>query len=115
MRIMARIGDPETPVLAVTDPAREKILEVRGPETDAETLGLGSGQRREQWVPYTYTMELRPLAEAGDADVVQRHDDLSVIVDGASIGKLHGTGLGFTGCRHGHGEPRADPAARALG
>jgi Fe/S biogenesis protein NfuA len=112
VRIMATMSDAATPVLAVTDAARQKILEVREGETDAETLGLWVEVSGEASGAYTYTMELRPLADAGPDDVVQRHDDLSVIVDAASIEKLHGAELDFTGAGMVMGNPnRPEPPA----
>jgi len=41
-------------------------------------------------------MELRPVAGAGDADVVQRHDDLSIVLGAESVEKLVGSTLDFT-------------------
>ena len=42
-------------------------------------------------------MELRPVADARDDDVVQRHDDLSVVIDADSVERLTGATLDFTG------------------
>jgi Fe/S biogenesis protein NfuA len=42
-------------------------------------------------------MYFRPLAEAGADDVVQRHDDLSIVVPVEGVDKLVGATLDFTG------------------
>lgn len=85
------------PLLAVTDAARDKILEVRAGEDDSESLALWVEVSGEAAGAFTYTMELRPLSEAGDGDIVQRHDDLSVVVDADSVERLTGATLDFSG------------------
>jgi Fe/S biogenesis protein NfuA len=84
------------PILEITDAARDKILEVRAAEADADFLALWVEVSGEQAGAYTYAMELRLLAGAGDADVVQRHDDLSIVLVAESIEKLVGATLDFT-------------------
>ena len=84
------------PILEITDTAREKILEVRSAETEPESLGLWVEVSGEQAGAFTYAMELRPLADAGDADVVQRHDDLSIVLGADSVEHLLGAKLDFT-------------------
>jgi len=85
------------PVLTITDDARAKILEVRAGEDEPDTLGLFVEIAGQQDGAYTYAMELRPLSEAADADVVQSHDDLSVVIAGASVEALSGATLDFGG------------------
>jgi Fe/S biogenesis protein NfuA len=91
---MSNVADP---VVTVTDAARDKILEVRAGEPDSDTLALWIEVSGEANGAYQYTMELRPLAEAGDDDRVQRHDDLSVVVPAASVESLTGATLDLTG------------------
>ena len=91
------MSDVVEPVLAVTDPAREKILEVRSSEPDSDTLALWVEVSGQAAGAFSYTMELRPVAEAGPDDAVQRHDDLSVVIAGDSIERLAGATLDFTG------------------
>ena len=91
---MSEIAEP---LLTVTDAAREKVLEVRADETDPDTLALWVEVSGESAGAYTYTMEFRPINDAGAQDVVQRHDDLSIVLDGDSIEKLSGATLDFTG------------------
>jgi Fe/S biogenesis protein NfuA len=84
------------PILEITDTARDKILEVRAAETDPDSLALWVEISGEQSGAFTYSMELRPLADAADADVVQRHDDLSIVVGSDSVEHLVGAKLDFT-------------------
>ena len=91
------MSDVVEPVLAVTDAAREKIREVRSSEPDSDTLALWVEVSGQAAGAFSYTMELRPVAEAGPDDAVQRHDDLSVVIAGDSIERLAGATLDFTG------------------
>jgi Fe/S biogenesis protein NfuA len=84
------------PILEITDAARDKILEVRAAETEPDALALWVDVSGEQDGAYTYAMELRPLADATDADVIQRHDDLSIVLGAESVEKLVGAKLDFT-------------------
>src|SRR5260370_42521197 len=90
------MSDVVEPVLAVTDAARDKIVEVRASEPDSDTLALWVEISGEAAGAFSYTMELRPLTEAGPDDAVQRHDDLSVVVAADSIERLAGATLDFT-------------------
>ncbi|MFO7590092.1 MAG: NifU family protein [Acidimicrobiia bacterium] len=83
------------PVLSVTDAARDKILEVRAAETDPDALALWVEITGEQAGAFTYAMELRPLEDATDAELVQRHDDLSVVIMASSVEHLAGATLDF--------------------
>ena len=85
------------PVLTITDEARSKIIEVRAGEDEPDTLGLFVEIAGQESGAYTYAMELRPLSEATDDDVVQRHDDLTVVIAGESADALRGATLGFGG------------------
>ena len=91
------MSDVVEPVLAVTDTAREKIREVRESEPDSDTLALWVEVSGQAAGAFSYTMELRPVAEAGPDDAVQRHDDLSVVIAADSIEPLAGATLDFTG------------------
>jgi Fe/S biogenesis protein NfuA len=102
-------------VVTVTDAARDKILEVRADEPDADTLALWIEVSGEAAGAYRYTMELRPLADAGDDDLVQRHDDLSVVVPAASIEPLTGATLDLTGTGMVMQNPNRPSAAPSVG
>jgi Fe/S biogenesis protein NfuA len=85
-----------TPILEVTDAARDKILEVRAAETDPESFALWVEVSGEQAGAYTYEMALGALTDAGDADIVQRHGDLTIVLGADSVEKLVGAKLDFT-------------------
>lgn len=89
--------DVAEPVLAVTDGARAQIVDVRAGEPDADKLALWVEISGEEDGSFTYLMELRPEADAAPDDVVQRHDDLSVVVPIDSAERLAGATLDFVG------------------
>jgi Fe/S biogenesis protein NfuA len=110
------MSDVVEPVLAVTDPAREKILEVRSSEPNPDTLALWVEISGQSAGAFSYTMELRPVADAGPGDAVQRHDDLSVVIAADSIEPLAGATLDFTGAGmviQNPNKPSAGPARGA--
>jgi len=109
---MSNVADP---VVSVTDAARDKILEVRADEPDADTLALWIEVSGEAAGAYQYTMELRPLADAGDDDLVQRHDDLSVVVPAASVEPLTGATLDLSGTGMVMQNPNRPSAAPSVG
>jgi Fe/S biogenesis protein NfuA len=84
------------PILTLTDAARDKILEVRAAEADAELLALWVVVTGESAGAYTYDMSFRALDDAGEIEVVQHHDDLPIVIDGDSIEALAGATLDFT-------------------
>jgi Fe/S biogenesis protein NfuA len=85
------------PLVNVTDEARSKILEVRAGESDPDSLALWVEVSGQAGGAYTYEMYFRPIAEAGAEDVLQRHDDLSIVIAAEGIDKLVGATLDFTG------------------
>jgi Fe/S biogenesis protein NfuA len=82
-------------VLTVTDPAREKILELRSQEDEPESLGLRIEVTGVQGVEYTYDLTFDPVAAADQAagDLVDKQGDLPVIVPAESIDALRGATL----------------------
>jgi Fe/S biogenesis protein NfuA len=82
-------------VVTVTDPAREKILELRAQEDDPDTLGLRIEVTGVQGVEYTYDLTFDPVAEADETagDLIEAQDGLPVIVPVDSIDALRGATL----------------------
>lgn len=107
-------------VMIVTDPAREKILELRAQEDDPEALGLRVEVTGVQGVEYTYDLTFDPVAEADlDAgDVVEHEGDLPVIIPVDSLDALRGATLDLpaVGAQNGlvlRNPNRPDPLAGA--
>jgi Fe/S biogenesis protein NfuA len=82
-------------VLIVTDPARDKILELRAQEDEPDTLGLRIEVTGVQGVEYTYDLTFDPVAEADSAagDLVESQGELPVIIPGDSLDALRGATL----------------------
>jgi Fe/S biogenesis protein NfuA len=91
------MSDLVGPLLSVTDAARATILEVRAGETDADSLALYVEVTGESTGAYSYDLSFRRLDEIATGDVVQRHDELSVVIAEDSVDRLAGAVLDFNG------------------
>ncbi len=91
-------ADPQpAPILNITDVVRQKILRVRAQEPDPEGLALWLEVSGVANGKYKYDMYFQPLDYAGPTDVVQRHDDLSVVIPAFSVDKVRGATLDLSG------------------
>jgi len=84
-------------VLNLTEIARQKVLRVRAAETEPEKLALWLEIAGVANGKYKYDMYFQPMDYAGPTDVVQRHDDLSVVIPAFSIDKVRGATLDVAG------------------
>lgn len=107
-------------VLIVTEPARDKILELRSQEDEPDSLGLRIEVTGVQGVEYTYDLTFDPVADADEAigDVIDKQGDLPVIVPADSVDALRGATLDLpsTGGQQGlvlRNPNRPDPLAGA--
>jgi Fe/S biogenesis protein NfuA len=82
-------------VLTVTEPAQEKILELRAQEDEPDSLGLRIEVTGVRGVEYTYDLSFDPVADADvDAgDVIEEQGGLSVIIPAESADALRGATL----------------------
>ena len=82
-------------VLTVTEPAQEKILELRAQEDEPEGLGLRIEVTGVRGVEYTYDLTFDPVADAdtGAGDVVEQQGGLAVIIPANSLDALAGATL----------------------
>jgi Fe/S biogenesis protein NfuA len=85
------------PILTITDNARTKVLRVRSAEADAETLALWLEVSGVANGKYRYDMYFQPIDYAGPTDVIQRHDDISIVIPAFSIDKVRGATLDVQG------------------
>jgi Fe/S biogenesis protein NfuA len=93
---MVHMTDPAA-LLTLTDAARERILEVRGGEPEPDSLALWLEINGVQGNAFTYDMYFRKVDEAGDQDVVQHGDDLSVVVPEEHADNIRGSTLDVSG------------------
>jgi Fe/S biogenesis protein NfuA len=89
--------DAAAPLLTITEPARARVIEVRGAETEPEALALWLEVTGSTGTAYTYDMYFRRVDEAGELDVVQHGDDLSVVVPSEHVDKVRGSTLDLSG------------------
>ena len=107
-------------VMIVTEPAREKILELRAQEDDPDALGLRVEVTGVQGVEYTYDLTFDPVAEPTSRPAMWSNTrvDLPVIVPVDSLDALRGATLDLptTGGQHGlvlRNPNRPDPLSGA--
>jgi len=84
-------------VLNITEVARQKVLRVRAAENEPDTLALWLEIAGVANGKYKYDMYFQPMDYAGPTDVVQRHDDLSVVIPAFSVDKVRGATLDVAG------------------
>ena len=82
-------------VMIVTEPARDKILELRAQEDDPDALGLRVEVTGVQGVEYTYDLTFDPVADADleAGDVVEHEGPCPVIIPVDSLDALRGATL----------------------
>lgn len=86
-----------TPLLTVTEVARERILEVRAAEPEPESLALWLEISGVQGTAFTYDMYFRRLDEAGAQDLVQHGDALPIVVPEEFADSIRGSTLDLGG------------------
>lgn len=96
-RIMVHMTDEAVPLVALSDAARVRVLEVRGGEPEPETLALWVEVTGAAGTAFTYDMYFRKVSEAGPDDAVQHGDDLSVVVPSEHIDNIRGSTLDLSG------------------
>jgi Fe/S biogenesis protein NfuA len=108
----------DTPLLTITDAARQKVLDARAGEPDPDSLALWFDVTGLEGDSFTYEVYFRPLDEAGADDAVQADLDIPVVVPGESVDKVRGSTLDLAGdgmMLRNPNSPRTAPAAAAAG
>jgi Fe/S biogenesis protein NfuA len=90
-------GPAADPVITVTERARALVLETRAQESQADRLALWLEVSGTAAGAYTYDMYFQAIDDASIDDVVQRHDDLSVVIPVDSVDKVRGATLDLSG------------------
>lgn len=91
------MSDLANPLVHITDTARARVLEVRAAEPEPESLALWVEVTGSAGTAFTYDMYFRRTDEAGELDVVQHGDDLSVVVPGEHVDSVRGSTLDLSG------------------
>ena len=85
------------PVVTITERARAVVLETRSQESEPDRLALWLEVSGTAAGAYTYDMYFQASHDASGDDVVQRHDDLSVVIPADSVDKVRGATLELSG------------------
>ena len=85
-----------TPVVVVSDAARDVVLGARAAENDPEHLGLWIETTGSNGNAYTYDIYFQAVSDAGEADAVYNQEELPVVVPAGSIECLTGARLDWS-------------------
>ena len=80
-------------ILAITDSALEKVLEIRSAEDDPETLGLRVEITGSYGTDYTYDLAFETVADMAENHVHYSVGDLPVMIPNDSVDSLAGSTL----------------------
>lgn len=83
----------KAPILEVHNRARQMLLEVRDREPDADDLGLVLSISGINGNTFSYEMAFMRIEDAGPADIVERHEDLALIIPKGDADNLRGAKL----------------------
>jgi Fe/S biogenesis protein NfuA len=108
------------PVLTITADARATVLEVLANESESEALALWLEISGESNGAYAYDMYFQALSDASGGDVVQRDDQLPIVIPQANVERLQGATLDFVTDADGEGglvivNPNSPPLATLRG
>ena len=84
-------------IIAISEAARERILEIRSDEPDGADHALWVAIDGRRGPAYAYDLYFVRTAEVGEAVTVEQHGDLAVAIPAASIDGLRGATLRFDG------------------
>jgi Fe/S biogenesis protein NfuA len=95
---MAQHEIPEQePVVRITPDARKKVASFRAGEPEAVDHALWLEVSGVSGLEYVHDLYLRPLDEAASDDVIQDHDDFSLVIPKESVEKLRGATIALVG------------------
>jgi Fe/S biogenesis protein NfuA len=78
------------PIVTITPRAREAVLQARSGQEDPDNLALWLEVDGDDGGQYFYDLYLMHIDEAAPGDLVQRHDDLSMVIPGPSVEAVRG-------------------------
>jgi Fe/S biogenesis protein NfuA len=84
------------PIVAITDDALAKLIELRSDEPDADSLGLRLEIASEPGADFRYDLGFDEFLTAAFTDEVRTYGGLKVIVPGSDVELLQGATLDYT-------------------
>jgi Fe/S biogenesis protein NfuA len=90
-------------VVSVSEVARDMVIQARSGQEGAESYALWVEVTGNNGPEYTYELYLHPLEYASSDDLVQHHDDLSIVIVAESVEKLRGASIDYGSGAQGEG------------
>jgi Fe/S biogenesis protein NfuA len=90
-------------VVSVSEVARDMVIQARSGQEGAESYALWVEVTGNNGPEYTYELYLHPLEYASPDDLVQHHDDLSIVIVAESVEKLRGASIDYGSGAQGEG------------
>jgi Fe/S biogenesis protein NfuA len=87
----------EDSLVTITEDARRKVSMFRAGQPGSERSALWLEVSGVSGLEYEHDLYLHSVEEAGPEDVVQHHDDLSLVVPAASVDKVRGATIALEG------------------
>jgi Fe/S biogenesis protein NfuA len=84
-------------LLQITDGARREVESYRAGHPGGDHLALWTEVTGISGEDYSYNLSLRPTQEAGPQDLIERHEDLSIVIPSDSVDKLRGAIIDLVG------------------
>jgi Fe/S biogenesis protein NfuA len=91
---MTTADAPQT-IVTISDEARARVVQARAGQEGADDYALWVEVTGSAGTEYTYELYLHPVGYAGPDDVVQHHDDLSLVIPADSAPKLVGAAIDY--------------------
>jgi Fe/S biogenesis protein NfuA len=83
------------PIITLTPEAREKLLELRAEEPEADRLGLRLEIVSDPGTEFRYDLSFDVVTKAALTDEVRNHDGFRVIIPGSDVDSLQGATLDY--------------------
>jgi Fe/S biogenesis protein NfuA len=84
-------------LVQITDGALREVRSYRTAQEQIEPLALWTEITGISGEDFRYNLSLRPLSDAGPDDVIERHEDLPIVIPGNSVDNLRGAIIDLVG------------------
>jgi Fe/S biogenesis protein NfuA len=84
-------------LVQITDGALREVRSYRTAQEQVEPLALWTEVTGVSGEDFSYNLSLRPLSHAGPDDIIERHEDLPIVIPGTSVDNLRGAIIDLVG------------------